>query len=87
MKQIEFRTIKGDFLAMDIQNEYSDLYDITHEYGFISSVENISEEDASQVVVARVSKSINTHLLELHSLLKSKGIDINKGNWYLFKKI
>ena len=23
----------------------------------------------------------------LHSLLKSKGIDINNGNWYLFKKI
>lgn len=24
---------------------------------------------------------------ELHSLLKSKGIDINNGNWYLFKKV
>lgn len=23
----------------------------------------------------------------LHSLLKSKGIDINNGNWYLFKKV
>ena len=26
-------------------------------------------------------------LKSLHSLLRSKGIDINNGNWYLFKKI
>lgn len=28
-----------------------------------------------------------TALDSLHSLLTSKGIDINNGNWYLFKKI
>ena len=28
-----------------------------------------------------------TAIDSLHSLLKSKGIDINNGNWYLFKKV
>lgn len=28
-----------------------------------------------------------TALESLHSLLTSKGIDINNGNWYLFKKV
>lgn len=28
-----------------------------------------------------------TAIESLHSLLKSKGIEINNGNWYLFKKI
>lgn len=57
-----------------------------------------TEEDASKVVdisfnTPRMYKDyINnmpgfTAVDSLHSLLKSKGIDINNGNWYLFKKV
>lgn len=91
MNEVYFKTIKGEFIAVEIpDNQRYDLSRMAVKndfYKLVCKLSEATEEDASEVVIAIVSKSINTHLLELHSLLKSKGIDINKGNWYLFKKI
>lgn len=104
---IEFKTSKGEFIAVEIPNEchisqisvgggdidtaigYPDgkYNPLGINYCLICKISEATEEDAREVVIAHVSKYVNTHLLELHSILKSKGIDINKGNWYLFKKI
>jgi len=84
-------TIKGDFIAVEISD--SQRYDLSRMavgndfYRLVCKLSEATEEDASEVVIAPVSKSINTHLLELYSVLRSKGVDINKGDWYLFKKL
>lgn len=91
MKEVKFETIKGEFIAVEIPDsqryDLSRMADKNDFYRLVCKLSEATEEDASEVVIARVSKSINTHLLELHFILKSKGVDSSSGNWYLFKKI
>lgn len=71
-------------------------------YRLVCKLSEMTEEDASKVVdeykwsksfkayynyVGRQTFDTFTALNSFDTLLKSKGIDVNKGNWYLFKKI
>lgn len=61
--------------ASDIVDEY--LYNTNSEEGDCEVYEDYTTGDIC----------FTSPLESLHSLLKSKGIDLNNGNWYLFKKI
>ena len=84
------KTSKGEFVVVDMEhNSWFQNTPLPKGYtteGFIKLSE-ATEDDAKLIVITHESESINTHLMKLHFILKSKGIDINNGNWYLFKKI
>lgn len=71
--------LKPMFLISDVTEEDAKLVVDSFElYGGVNvGYKNYTEDEPV----------LDTTLESLHSLLKSKGIDINTGNWYLFKKI
>lgn len=90
MKTHEITTSKGEFLLVDDDGKFP--RDFPHDfYHKIGYVNNLSEEDAKGVLgsfnTSRYGNYLPTWKLRLEALLKSKGIDINNGNWYLFEKI
>lgn len=112
MKEVYFKTSKGDFIAVEIPD--SQRYNLSRmavRNDFYRLVCKLSEatEDYSEGIVDEPERLFNptnpycaddilypNYLGEerfwfatqsLNSLLKSKGIDVNNGNLYLFKKI
>lgn len=83
MKTLEFETNKGKFVLVDNPILPMSL-SVTSKYIKLSE---ITEEQASEVIGYEISKVAKYNKLQLHSLIESNGIDINIGNWYLFKKI
>lgn len=99
MKEIKFKTSKGEFLVVDGKINL-DTWDYKYPLVFISKLSEITEEGASKIVdelwngyknynsdgmVGNYNRLVkNTAIESLRSLLKSKGItELN--NKYIFK--
>lgn len=80
MKKIEFETSKGKFLVCDAVENANIHTGI--------SLKEITEEQASEIVGIEINMnhSANHNIMQLHSILKSKGIHLFY-NPYIFKII
>lgn len=103
MKTHEIITSKGEFVVVDSTTlDKVSGQALVDEYGDYIILSEATEEDVIKVVdehkcfvtdtlayqdYKSESDLYRSAKLSLHSLLKSKGIDVNNGNWYLFKKI
>ena len=102
MKTHELKTEKGEFFVVDVStNGVIPYIKLLVNNKLICKLSEITEKDAKGVVgeskcfvtskvgyIDYMSDDIyKSPLISLHSLLTSKGIDINNGNWYLFEKI
>lgn len=99
LKTKTITTSKGEFVVVDMEhNSWFQNTPIPEGYTteeFIK-LSKATGEDAANIVDNGIFKGFYTFdgwgesedpRLTLNCLLKSKGIDINNGNWYLFKKI
>lgn len=88
---IEFKTEKGEFVVVELLESPPTIYHTLYgkKLELICKLSEATEENAKLIVDELRSEEYKyTDMVEqLHSLLTSKGIDINNGNWYLFKKI
>lgn len=102
MKTHEITTSKGEFVVASLTTREERGVDCNPMLNLICKLSEATEEDAKLVVdnplyshcsdcdeclITECKKHTNPYLDRLHSLLTSKGIDINNGNWYLFKKV
>ena len=82
MKLTEFKTEKGEFVVMELTTREERGIECNPMLKLICKLSEATEGDLY------VNGFRGENLVDsLHSLLTSKGIDINNGNWYLFKKV
>ena len=97
---IQFKTEKGEFVLVDVSTIGAIPYvKLLVNNKLICEISEATEEDARNLLkfigapwygykdYTNTHNWFHTALDSLHSLLTSKGIDINNGNWYLFKKV
>lgn len=87
---IEITTSKGKFVVVDVSTIGAIPYvKLLVNNKLICEISEATEEDAKIVVDMYNIGNFNilSYKPSLEYLLTSKGIDINNGNWYLFKKI
>lgn len=94
METHEIKTEKGEFVVVDRKDDLPILTFISNMYDlglrkYICKLSEATEEDAKGVVDMYNIGNFNilSYKPSLEYLLTSKGIDINNGNWYLFKKV